>query len=153
MNADDKDETFMTLALEEAKAAFAENEVPIGAVLVYKGSVLARAHNRPVSTSDPTAHAEILAIRQSSQTLGNYRLPDAILYVTLEPCIMCVGAIVHARIARVVYGAADPKGGSLSSCYHIFDDGKLNHVAEVRGGVLENECGEILSRFFRKKRV
>lgn len=153
MIAVDQDELFMNIALEEAKAAFSEDEVPIGAAVVYQGAVTARAHNCPVSTGDPTAHAEVLAIRESSKKLGNYRLAGATLYVTLEPCIMCVGAIVQARIARVVYGAADPKGGGVSSLYRIFDDGKLNHVAEVRGGVLESECGEILSRFFRKKRV
>ena len=149
----DEDEKFMAIALEEAEAAYIENEVPVGAVIVHEGSVLSQAHNSPLSTGDPTAHAEILAIRESAAKIGNYRLNGATLYATLEPCIMCVGAMVQARIARVVYGASDPKGGALKSLYTVFDDGKLNHAAVVRGGVLEKDCSEILSRFFRKKRV
>lgn len=143
----------MRFALEEAKAAYNEDEVPIGALVVYNDSVCARAHNSPVKTGDPTAHAEILAIRKSAFKIGNYRLTGATLYATVEPCIMCAGAIVHARIARVVYGAADPKGGALRSVYTIFDDKKMNHSVTVHGGVLEKECGEILSRFFQEKRV
>jgi len=147
------DEAFMALAIEEALRAEAEGEVPVGAVVARGGALVARAHNRPLGLNDPTAHAEILAIRGASGILGNYRLPEATLYVTLEPCVMCVGAIVHARIGRLVFGAADPKAGAVASRWRLFDSGSFNHRPEVAGGVLQARCGEILSGFFRRKRV
>lgn len=147
------DEVFMVLALEEALLGEAEGEVPVGAVVSLGGELISRAHNRPLGLKDPTAHAEILAIRRASEALGNYRLTEATLYVTLEPCVMCVGAIVQARIRRVVFGAADPKGGAVVSRWRLFDDGCFNHRPEVTGGVLQARCGEILSGFFRGKRV
>ncbi len=147
------DEFFMALALEEALRAEAEGEVPVGAVVAIGEKPVSRAHNRPLGLKDPTAHAEILAIRAASEALGNYRLPEATLYVTLEPCVMCVGAIVHARVRRIVFGAADPKGGAVVSRWRLFDDGSFNHLPEVTGGVLQARCSEILSGFFRGKRV
>jgi len=146
------DEYFMEMALAEAESALTWGEVPVGAVIVMDGEVLASAHNSPVLTQDPTAHAEIIAIRRAAEVRENYRLAGATLYVTIEPCVMCAGAIIHARIERLVFGAADPKGGALS-LYGIPGDGRLNHSVAVTGGVLEKECGEILSRFFREKRI
>jgi tRNA(adenine34) deaminase len=146
-------EHFMRLALREAARAGRAGEVPVGAILVNAGGeVVARAHNRPVAASDPTAHAEVVALRRAARRLGNYRLPGTILYVTVEPCSMCAGALVHARVARVVFGAADPKGGAARTLYRILDDPRLNHRAEVVGGVLEDECREIIRRFFRERR-
>lgn len=147
------DEAAMAVALEEADRARAAGEVPVGAVIVREGALLARAHNGPISLHDPTAHAEILAIRGAAQAAGNYRLPGATLYVTLEPCLMCAGAILQARIARVVFGAPDPKGGAVISLYRVFEDGRLNHAVAVTGGVLGAACAEILSGFFREKRL
>ena len=147
------DEYYMAMALEEARTGSDEGEVPVGAVIVRDDVVLSRGHNHPLSSCDPTAHAEIVALRRAAEKVGNYRLPGTTLYVTLEPCLMCVGAIVQARIERIVYGAADPKGGAVQSLYRVFDDGKVNHLARVTGGVLEEECREILSGFFRRKRV
>ena len=140
------------MALGEAESALESGEVPVGAVITMEGAVLAKAHNTPILMQDPTAHAEILAIRKAAEAQENYRLDGATLYVTIEPCVMCAGAIIHARIARLVFGAADPKGGALS-LYGIPGDGKLNHYVDVTGGVLAEECGEILSRFFREKRI
>ena len=149
-----KDDSFyMNMALDEARIALEKGEVPVGAVIVRQGAVLSRGHNCPVFSSDPTAHAEIEAIRKAATAVENYRLPGTTLFVTIEPCLMCVGAIVQARIERVVYGAADPKGGAIRSLYAVFDDGKVNHVPSVTAGVLAEECGEILSGFFRRKRV
>jgi len=146
-------EHFMRLALREAARAGRAGEVPVGAILVNAGGeVVARAHNRPVAASDPTAHAEVVALRRAARRLGNYRLPGTTLYVTVEPCSMCAGALVHARVARVVFGAADPKGGAARTLYRILDDPRLNHRAEVVGGVLEDECREIIRRFFRERR-
>lgn len=142
----------MKMALAEAEAAYALGEVPVGAVITMDGEVIAKAHNSPILMQDPTAHAEILAIRRAAQMRENYRLVGATLYVTIEPCVMCAGAIIHARIERVVFGAPDPKAGALS-LYGIPGDPKLNHSTLVTGGVLEKECGEILSRFFREKRI
>ena len=147
------DEAAMAVALEEAARARAAGEVPIGAAIVREGALLASAHNGPISLNDPSAHAEILAIRRAAAAVGNYRLSGATLYVTLEPCLMCAGAILQARIARVVFGAADPKGGAVVSLYRVFDDGRLNHTVTVTGGVLREACAEILSGFFREKRV
>jgi len=148
-----RDETFMRIALEEAGRALQKNEVPVGALIVCGDEILSRAHNAPISLSDPSAHAEILAIRKAAGNVRNYRLPETTLYVTLEPCVMCAGAIVQARIARVVFGAFDAKSGGVTSLYHILNDERLNHSVDVRGGVLAKECAEILSGFFHEKRV
>lgn len=146
------DEYYMRLALREAESGLESGEVPVGAVLTMEGRVLAKAHNSPILMKDPTAHAEILAIREAAAGTDNYRLQGTTLYVTIEPCVMCAGAIVHARMERLVFGATDPKGGALS-LYGILHDGKLNHFVKVTGGVLREECGNILSRFFREKRI
>jgi tRNA(adenine34) deaminase len=147
------DEEGMACALAEAARAQAAGEVPIGAAIVREGRLLAAAHNAPISLTDPSAHAEILAIRAAARAAGNYRLPGATLFVTIEPCLMCAGAILQARIARVVFGAADPKGGAVVSLYRVFDDGRLNHTVAVTAGVLREACAEIMSGFFREKRV
>ncbi|HRR41463.1 MAG TPA: tRNA adenosine(34) deaminase TadA, partial [Syntrophales bacterium] len=143
----------MRMALGEAEKALLAGEVPVGAVVVADGEVLAAAHNSTITLNDPSAHAEILAIRRAGERLKNYRLPGTTLYVTLEPCIMCAAAILQARMARVVFGADDPKNGGVSSLYRILADRRLNHQADALGGVLREACGEILSRFFREKRV
>lgn len=149
----DDDLRWMDLALKEALAARQIQEVPVGAVIVQEGRLIAASHNSPISRCDPSAHAEVLALRQAALAVGNYRLPDATLYVTLEPCLMCAGAIIQARLARVVFGAADPKGGAVISCYRLFDDERLNHRVAYTAGVRGRECAEILSGFFREKRV
>ncbi len=146
------DEYFMRMALGEAESALESGEVPVGAVITMGGRVLAKTHNRPILMNDPTAHAEILAIREAADRTENYRLHGTTLYVTIEPCPMCAGAIIHARIARLVFGATDPKGGAIS-LYDMLHDRKLNHFVEITGGVLQEKCGEILSRFFREKRI
>lgn len=142
----------MRLALEQARIARAEGEVPVGAVVVREGIVIASGFNRPIGGADPTAHAEIRAVRAAAAALGNYRLNHCALYVTLEPCAMCSGAIQHARIARVVFGAADPKTGACGSVVDLFAESRLNHHAQVQGGVLGEECGGLLSDFFRERR-
>lgn len=147
------DYDFMKIALEEAQAAYRHGEVPVGAVLVREGTVLAKAHNSPISKNDPSAHAEMLVLRQAAELLGNYRLSGTELYVTLEPCVMCAGAIIHARVEQVIFGARDPKCGAVGSLYKILDDKRLNHQVKVTEGILSEECGEIISRFFREKRV
>jgi tRNA(adenine34) deaminase len=147
------DNDFMKIALEEAREAYRLGEVPVGAVLVLDGNILARAHNSPITKNDPSAHAEMLALRQAGNAIGNYRLAGAELYVTLEPCVMCAGAIIQARLARVIFGARDPKCGAVGSLYNILTDERLNHQAEITEGILQKECGEILSRFFQQKRV
>ena len=147
------DEKWMELALEEAALAWEAGEVPVGAVIVRGEELLARAHNRPISLHDPSAHAEILAIRRAAAAAGNYRLAGTTLYVILEPCIMCAGAIIHARIERLVFGAADPKNGAAVSLYRLFEDRRLNHAVAVTGRVLREACAEILSGFFREKRL
>lgn len=140
-------------ALAQAQEGLAAGEVPVGAVLVGEGGqVLSRACNRPISLSDPTAHAEVLALRQAAVLLGNYRLPGTTLYVTMEPCIMCLGAMLHARVRRLVFGAADPKGGACGSLYRLHDDARLNHQIQVTGGVREAECRELLREFFKLRR-
>lgn len=146
------DAHFMTEALTLAAAAAAAGEVPVGAVVVRDGVVIGRGWNRPVSESDPSAHAEILALREAAAASGNYRLPDCELYVTLEPCAMCAGAIMHARIGRLVFGAADPKTGACGSAVDLFADTRLNHHTTVAGGVLAAECGALLQEFFRLRR-
>ena len=146
------DETFMHEALGEAHLAWAAGEVPVGAVVVRDGQVVGRGWNRPISTEDPTAHAEVVALRDAARQLGNYRLTGCTLYVTIEPCAMCTGAIFHARIARVVYGAADPKTGVAGSVLDLYAEPRLNHHAEVTGGVLAEECGGLVSEFFATRR-
>lgn len=143
---------FMRLALEEAEKAFSKEEVPVGAVIVLNGEVIAKAHNLREMTNDPTAHAEILAIRAAAQKLGSWRLEGATLYVTKEPCPMCAGAMVNARLGRLVFGCADSKGGATGSLYNIPQDKRLNHQVEVQSGVLADECAGLLGKFFRKKR-
>ncbi len=146
------DEAFIGAALALAAEAEAIGEVPVGAVVVRDGEVVGRGFNAPIARHDPTAHAEIEALRDAARRLGNYRLPGCTLYVTLEPCAMCAGAIQHARIARVVYGAADPKTGACGSVVDLFAADRLNHHATVEGGVLAALCGERLSRFFARRR-
>lgn len=140
-------------ALDEARRAAAAGEVPIGAVVILDGRVIARAHNAPIARRDPTAHAEILAIRAAAKAVDNYRLTGAILYTTVEPCVMCCGAIVHARLARLVYGAADPKAGGVGSLYTLLEDARLNHRVAVTAGVRAEECGDLLTAFFRDRRA
>jgi len=146
------DELFMRQALEAAAAGAREGEVPVRAVVVLGGEVLARAWNRPRGLSDPTAHAEVLALREAARSIGNYRLPGATLYVTLEPCAMCVGAMLQARIARLVFGALDPKAGAAVSLYRLAEDERLNHRLEVTGGVLAEESAALLKEFFERLR-
>ena len=147
-----EDARCMALALDEARRAESEGEVPIGAVVVLDGRIIGRGRNQVIAHSDPTAHAEMLALREAAAAVGNYRLTGAALYATLEPCSMCCGAAVNARVARVVYGAADPKAGAAQSLYRLLEDERLNHRAVVSAGVLGQECGAILSEFFQKKR-
>ncbi len=145
---------FMRQAILEAQKAAREDEVPVGAILVARnGAVLARGHNQTIALSDPTAHAEILTIRSAGQALGNFRLLNTTLYVTIEPCIMCMGALLHARVSRIIYGAKDPKWGAAGSCYNLSADPRLNHVIDVEGGVLEKECRELIQTFFQTKRA
>jgi tRNA(adenine34) deaminase len=143
---------WMRLALEEARVAAEEDEVPVGAVVVAAGRVIASGHNQRERLCDPTAHAEMIALTQAAAALGSWRLEGCTLYVTLEPCPMCAGAIVQARVPRVVWGAADPKAGAVESLYRLFEDQRLNHRVEHLGRVLADECGRILSEFFRGKR-
>ena len=146
-------EAYMREALAEAEAAAREGEVPVGAVLVGPaGDIVARDHNRPIGLNDPTAHAEVLVLRQTGSLLENYRLPNHVLYVTLEPCVMCVGAMVQARLTMVVYGTSDPKAGAIESVYQIGRDGRLNHRLKATGGILRDECNASLQTFFKAKR-
>ena len=147
------DTDYMNMALDEAARAFDEDEAPVGAVVVLNGDVIARAHNAPIKRADPSAHAEMLAIRHACEKTGNYRLTGAELFVTLEPCVMCAGAILQARIKRVIFGARDPKSGAVVSLYSLLTDQRLNHQVEITEGILQVACGEILSRFFKQKRV
>ncbi len=150
---DDRDDVyFMRLALREAQRALAHDDVPIGAVLTHGGEVLAAAHNERELRGDPTAHAEILALREASRALGSWRLLDCTLYVTLEPCAMCAGAIVLARVPRVVFGATDPKAGAAGSVLEVLSEPRLNHRPEVLSGVLAPDCGQLLSEFFASRR-
>ncbi|MEE4359152.1 MAG: tRNA adenosine(34) deaminase TadA [Desulfococcaceae bacterium] len=147
------DHDFMQIALTEARKAAAADEVPVGAVLTdEKGGILAVSNNSPLRQCDPTAHAEILALRKAAQKIRNYRLLHTRLYVTVEPCIMCMGAIIHARVSRIVFGAWDTKWGAAGSLYDFSGDGRLNHCPEINGGVLEKECREMMQHFFREKR-
>ena len=142
----------MREALDEARRGLADGEVPVGAVVVIDGAVVGRARNAPVALTDPTAHAEVLALRAAGLETGNYRLTGATLYATVEPCAMCCGAALHARVARVVYGAADPKAGAVTSLYRLLDDSRLNHRATATGGILADECAALLRRFFESRR-
>lgn len=146
------DETFMRRAMALAKQAAALGEVPVGAVLVQDGEVVGEGYNRPISTCDPTAHAEIIALRDAASHAGNYRLPGSTLYVTIEPCTMCAGALVHARVARVVYGTHEPKSGVATSNLQLFDAPHFNHRVCCEGGVLQEECAAMMSDFFRSRR-
>ena len=148
-----EDEAFMREALLLADEAGARGEVPVGAVVAQAGAIIGRGFNAPISSSDPTAHAEVRALRAAALQVQNYRLPGCTLYVTLEPCAMCAGAIIHARIARVVYGAPDHKTGAAGSVIDLFAEARLNHHAEIVGGVLENQCAERLRAFFRERRL
>lgn len=148
----ERERHFMGMALDEARKALSIGEVPVGAIITNGDIVIARAHNQPISMNDPTAHAEILAIRQAGKILGNYRLNGMELFITLEPCIMCAGAIVHSRIKRIYYGARDPKMGGVESLYSILDDRRLNHQVDVIGGIMEEECLLLLKEFFRERR-
>jgi len=147
------DEDYMHLALELASQAQAAGEVPVGAVVVKDGEIIGRGYNAPISRNDPTAHAEMMALRDAAQNVGNYRLVSCELFVTLEPCLMCAGAIMHARIARLVYGASDPKTGACGSVVDAFAEPRLNHHTEVTVGLLADECGLMLSNFFAMRRA
>ena len=146
------DGDYMLVAIGQARAAALHGEVPVGAVLVLENRVLASAGNRMIGDCDPTAHAEILALRAAAQAVGNYRLPGAALYVTIEPCAMCAGALVQARIARLIYGADDPKGGAVRTCMRVLDSPALNHCVEVTSGVLGEESAALLQSFFAERR-
>jgi tRNA(adenine34) deaminase len=148
----DLDQQFMASAIEQAHSAAAAGEVPVGAVLVRDGLVLAKAFNQPIGLHDPSAHAEMQVLRAAGQIESNYRLPGTTLYVTLEPCAMCAGAMLHARVGRVVYGAPDPKTGAAGSALDVFANQRINHQTQVEGGVLAEECGHVLKTFFRERR-
>lgn len=147
-----QDEHFMRRALREAERGLKEDEVPVGAVVVKDGRVLARAHNRPIRLKDPSAHAEVLALRRAARKLGNYRLTGCTLYVTIEPCAMCAGAITQTRLARVVFGAFDPKAGASGSALTVLNHPKLNHQVEISSGVMAEDCARLLREFFRRRR-
>ncbi|TDU31334.1 tRNA-adenosine deaminase [Panacagrimonas perspica] len=146
------DERFMTQAIGLARQAADAGEVPVGAILVRDGQIIGQGWNRPIGTHDPSAHAEMIALREAATHSANYRLPGTTLYVTLEPCAMCAGAIIHARVQRLVFGAADPKAGAVHSLYDLISLPRLNHAVAWQGGVLEAECGELLRAFFRARR-
>lgn len=150
--ASDRDLAFMREALGLAAETAARGEVPVGAVVVQEDLVIGRGYNAPISLHDPTAHAEIAALRDAARNVGNYRLPECELFVTIEPCAMCAGAILHARLARVVFGARDPKTGAAGSVVDLFAEPRLNHHAAVEGGVLADECGALLTQFFESRR-
>jgi tRNA(adenine34) deaminase len=146
------DRQFMQEAIEQAKLAANAGEVPVGAVLVRDGQIVSRGFNQPIKNSDPSAHAEMIAMRAAAEAAGNYRLPGATLYVTLEPCTMCAGAMLHARIGRVVFGAQDPKTGAAGSVLNVFSEKQINHQTQVEGGILGDECGQLLREFFKERR-
>ena len=146
------DERYIKMALEEAEKAGEGGEVPVGAILLKGDQILARNHNRCIELSDPTAHAEILVLRKGGEILGNYRLNGTVMYVTAEPCPMCVSAMVHARIARLVFGSFEPKFGAVESKFRLLNDEGMNHKVKVDRGILERECGEVLKTFFRQRR-
>jgi len=146
------DRQFMEQALEQAQLAALAGEVPVGAVIVRNGEVISKAFNQPISNHDPSAHAEMLALRQAALSTENYRLPGTTLYVTLEPCIMCAGAMLHARVDRIVYGAADPKTGAAGSVLDVFSSKQINHQTVIEGGMMAQECGQLLRDFFKERR-
>ncbi|SFV79832.1 tRNA-specific adenosine-34 deaminase [hydrothermal vent metagenome] len=146
------DENWMALAIEQAKLAKKIDEVPVGAVLVQDENLIASAHNQPISTNDPTAHAEIQLLRSAGKKLNNYRLPNTTLYVTLEPCTMCLGAMIHARVSRIVFGAYDQKTGVCGSCTDLSTSKCFNHTIAIEGGVLANDCKQLLQQFFKNRR-
>lgn len=148
-----EDSDWLQHALTLAQRAAAEGEVPVGAVIIRQGEIVGEGWNKPIGASDPSCHAEIVAIRQACQTTGNYRLPDCQLYSTLEPCVMCAGAIIHSRIAKVVYGATDPKAGAVESVFRVFDEPRLNHCVEYHRSDAVADCSAILTRFFRARRT
>jgi tRNA(adenine34) deaminase len=148
-----RDESCLQLAIDQARLAAEAGEVPVGAIVVFEGEVVGRGRNQVLATNDPTAHAEIVALRDAARHLNNYRLTGCELYTTLEPCSMCAGAIIHARIARLVYGAADPKAGAAGSVLEVINHPKLNHQLEIVAGVMAEECGELLRAFFRERRL
>ena len=152
MNQAELDHQFMQQAIEQAQLAAVAGEVPVGTVLVRDGQVIAKAFNKPIGNHDPSAHAEMLALREAAKTEGNYRLPGSTLYVTLEPCVMCAGAILHARVDRVVFGAPDPKTGAAGSVLDVFSSKQINHQTSVEGGVMSEECGQLLRSFFKERR-
>jgi tRNA(adenine34) deaminase len=149
----DVDELFMDLALAEARKAEAAGEVPVGAIIVIDTAVISLGFNQPISLADPTAHAEIAALREACRRVGNYRLSKATMYCTVEPCMMCAGAMIHARLARLVFGTPDPKAGSAGSIYNVLTDPRLNHRVEVLSGIREDECSALLRDFFARRRV
>src|SRR6266705_5287147 len=146
------DAVYMDLALVEAKKADGAGEVPVGAVIVSNDAVIGRGFNQPISAKDPTAHAEIIALREAARNLGNYRLSGVTMYCTVEPCVMCAGAMIHARIARLVFGAPEPKAGSAGSIYNVLTDPRLNHRVEVLSGIRQDECASLLRDFFQRRR-
>ncbi len=148
----ERDQHWLRQAMTLAEQAAEQDEVPVGAVVVLNDEIIGQAYNSPISDCDPTAHAEILALRDAAKNIGNYRLIDATLYVTLEPCMMCAAAMVHARIKRLVFGAHDPKTGAVESCAHTFNSAFLNHKVIYQGGLMAAECGSILQQFFQAKR-
>ncbi|RLJ65001.1 tRNA adenosine(34) deaminase TadA [Sulfurisoma sediminicola] len=150
---DEQDDVFMREALALAREAGSVDEVPVGAVVVIDGEIVGRGFNQPIRRHDPTAHAEVMALRDAAARVGNYRLPGSTLYVTLEPCVMCSGAIMHARVGRVVFGATDPKTGAAGSVVDLYSEARLNHHADIVGGVLADECGALLSAFFAARRA
>ena len=152
MNQAELDHQFMEQAIEQAQLAAAANEVPVGAVLVRDGKVISSGFNQPISHHDPSAHAEMLALREAARVEANYRLPGTTLYVTLEPCAMCSGAILHARVERLVFGALDPKTGAAGSVLDVFSSKEINHQTSVEGGVMSEECGQLLRSFFKERR-
>ncbi len=149
---DTADETWMRVALELARAGEAAGEVPVGALVVAGGEIVGRGYNRPISSHDPSAHAEVVALRDAAGRLANYRLPGTTLYVTMEPCVMCAGAILHARVSRVVYGAREHKTGAHGSIVDLFAEPRLNHHCEIVGGVLASECAALIAGFFETRR-
>jgi tRNA(adenine34) deaminase len=146
------DRQFMQKALDQAKLAAIAGEVPVGAVLVRDGKIIAQGFNQPISNSDPSAHAEMMTLRSAAQAEANYRLPGTTLYVTLEPCTMCAGAMLHARVDRVVFGASDPKTGAAGSVLNVFSEKQINHQTQVEGGIMGEECGQVLRDFFKERR-
>ncbi|MBU3577166.1 tRNA adenosine(34) deaminase TadA [Polynucleobacter sp. UK-Kesae-W10] len=152
MSQAELDQQFMQQAIEQAQLAALAGEVPVGAVLVRDGQVIAKAFNKPITNHDPSAHAEMLALRDAAQSEKNYRLPGSTLYVTLEPCAMCSGAILHARVERVVYGAKDPKTGAAGSVLDVFSEKQINHQTSIEGGMMGEACGQLLRSFFKERR-